>query len=268
MYKTAQLCQMHYFRVMRNGTTDKLPTSRQQRIITPNGYVRVYEPGHPLADKGGYVFEHRHVMWAEVGPGGRDCELCGKHETWLTCHVDHIDENRQNNARSNLRILCRGCNVKRGFRPESHEFRSSVGLIEFEGRRDTATAWARDPRINVSGSTIRLRKAAGMTDAEALFSDKVTHNGRRKAPAPRKTNHKHERSNAVAITIEGLTMSAAEWARVEGTVVTENTIISRVRSGWDPIEALITPGRKRPYSDEAIKAEYKAKIKELKGEAA
>ena len=268
-YKAAQLCQMHYFRVRRNGTVVKTPIGRALRYVTPNGYITLYKPGHPLSNKTNCVFEHRFVMWPIVGPDCRPCELCGKPQTWSTCHVDHIDDNRQNNSPTNLRILCRGCNVTRGFRPESHEFRSKVGLIEFEGKRDTSTNWARDPRVKVSGNTIRLRKAAGMTDAEALFSDKVTHNGRRKAPAPRKTNHKHERSNAVAITIEGVTMSAAEWSRTDGAVVTENTIISRVRSGWDPIEALITPGRQRPIADEAIKAKYRAKTRELKkGEAA
>ena len=263
-YKAAQLCQMHYFRVRRNGTVVKTPIGRALRYVTPNGYITLYKPGHPLSNKTNCVFEHRFVMWPIVGPDCRPCELCGKPQTWSTCHVDHIDDNRQNNSPTNLRILCRGCNVKRGFRPESHEFRSKVGLIEFEGKRDTSTNWARDPRVKVSGNTIRLRKAAGMTDAEALFSDKVTHNGRRKAPAPRKTNHKHERSNAVAITIEGVTMSAAEWSRTDGAVVTENTIISRVRSGWDPVEALITPGRQRPIADEAIKATYRAKTRELK----
>lgn len=267
-YKAAQLCQMHYFRVRRNGTVVKTPIGRALRYVTPNGYITLYKPGHPLSNKTNCVFEHRFVMWPIVGPDCRPCELCGKPQTWSTCHVDHIDDNRQNNSPTNLRILCRGCNVKRGFRPESHEFRSKVGLIEFEGKRDTSTNWARDPRVKVSGNTIRLRKAAGMTDAEALFSDKVTHNGRRKAPAPRKTNHKHERSNAVAITIEGVTMSAAEWSRTDGAVVTENTIISRVRSGWDPIEALITPGRQRPIADEAIKDEYRAKTRELKRAAA
>lgn len=267
-YKAAQLCQMHYFRIRRNGTVVKTPIGRALRYVTPNGYITLYKPGHPLSNKTNCVFEHRFVMWPIVGPDCRPCELCGKPQTWATCHVDHIDDNRQNNSPTNLRILCRGCNVKRGFRPESHEFRSKVGLIEFEGKRDTSTNWARDPRVKVSGNTLRLRKAAGMTDAEALFSEKVTHNGRRKAPALRKTNHKHERSNAVAITIEGVTMSAAEWSRTDGVVVTENTIINRVRSGWDPVEALITPGRQRPIADEAIKAKYRAMTKELKKEQA
>lgn len=79
-YKTAQLCQMHYFRMRRNGSVAKKLSSRQQRIITPNGYVRIFEPGHALADKGGYVFEHRQVMWAIAGFDCRPCELCGKAE--------------------------------------------------------------------------------------------------------------------------------------------------------------------------------------------
>lgn len=175
-YKAAQLCQKHYFRVRRNGGVDLKPVTAIPRVITPNGYVRVYQPGHPIAIRN-YVFEHRMVMWGEVGPDCAPCEICGRDETWKTCHVDHRDENRQNNNRSNLRILCRGCNVKRGLRPESYKSRSQVGLIEFEGRLDTATNWARDPRVKVSGATIRHRKAAGMSDFDALFAPKVTHKG-------------------------------------------------------------------------------------------
>ena len=263
-YKTAQLCQMHYFRVRRNGTVVKTPIGRAHRYVTPNGYITLYKPGHPLANKTNCVFEHRFVMWPIVGPDCRPCELCGKAQTWATCHVDHIDDNRQNNAASNLRILCRGCNVKRGFRPESHEFRSSVGLIEFEGRRDTATAWARDPRVKVSGRTILLRKAAGASDSEALFGDKITHNGRKPIPPPRKTNHKHERSNAFVITIDGITDTLAAWSRMSGVAVTERAIANRINSGWDPIEALFTPPRTRERLSEAEKALYRAKTREMK----
>lgn len=64
-YKSAQLCQMHYFRMRRNGSLDKLPASRQQRVITPNGYVRVFDPAHQLTDKGGYTIEQLQAIKAE-----------------------------------------------------------------------------------------------------------------------------------------------------------------------------------------------------------
>lgn len=175
-YKSAQLCQKHYFRMRRNGTTGKIAKSRKDRVVTPNGYVRVFHPLHALADKGGYVFEHRYVMWSVVGEHTGPCRICGKPESWSTCHVDHIDEDRKNNAKSNLRILCRGCNVKRGFTQDGQSSRSGRALIEFEGIRMTAHAWARDPRVNVTGKTIRLRKESGMSDYDALFSPKITHN--------------------------------------------------------------------------------------------
>ena len=178
MYKAAMLCQMHYFRVMRNGTTEKLKTSRKQKIITPNGYWRVFDPEHPLADKRGYVFEHRHVMWSAIGSNTGPCETCKKPESWKTCHIDHIDEDRGNNDRSNLRVLCRACNTGRGFKPECYKSRSSYGLIAFDGKEDTAEGWSRDARVSVSGKVIRDRKNRGMSDYDALFAPKKTHKQR------------------------------------------------------------------------------------------
>lgn len=179
-YKSAKLCQKHYFRKRRGGTTElREKLAARDRSVTPNGYVRIYRPDHPLGHKN-YVFEHRSVMWDALGAECSSCELCEKPQSWKTCHIDHIDENRHNNSRDNLRVLCRGCNVKRGFKPESYSTRSKNGLIEFEGRRDTAASWARDPRVMVAGHTILRRKASGMSDFDALFSKKITHNSEEK----------------------------------------------------------------------------------------
>lgn len=267
-YKTAKLCQMHYFRVWRNGSLEKKEINASLRYNTPNGYVRLRMPDHPLANRSGCVFEHRYVMWSIVGPDCRPCELCGKPQTWATCHVDHKDEDRKNNSTDNLRILCRGCNVKRGFSAQSYANRSRVGLIEFEGKLDTAANWVRDPRVKVCGATILKRKASGMTDAEALFSDKATHNGNKKIAPARKTNHKHERSNSVAITVEGVTLTAAERSRFEGAAVTENSIISRFRAGWDALDAILTPPRHRPGVSQETKAHYRALVRQMKKDAA
>ncbi len=177
MYKAAALCQMHYFRVRRAGPTTKKVVVRTGRFITPNGYIRICLPSCPLACKRGYVFEHRAVMLEKVRGECRACELCGKEETWETCHVDHIDDNRQNNSPDNLRILCRGCNVKRGFKPESYAT-LGAGLLTFDGKTDTATGWARDPRVSLCGASIARRKRAGMSDFDCLFAEKKTHNGK------------------------------------------------------------------------------------------
>ena len=82
-----------------------------------------------------------------------------------------------------------------------------------------------------------------MTDEQALFGAKVTHNGNLPKPAPRKTQFKHQRKNAVAITIDGVTMTAAEWAREPGVTVSESGIIWRIRNGWEPRKAVFQKGR-------------------------
>ncbi len=58
-----------------------------------NGYVRIWCPGHPLAMKDGYVYEHRYVWhdhYGDVPPG---------------FEVHHKDLDRANNDISNLELL-------------------------------------------------------------------------------------------------------------------------------------------------------------------
>ena len=108
-----------------------------------------------------------------------------------------------------------------------------------------------------------------MSDSEALFGRKMTHNGRKPLPSPRKTNHKYERSH-IAITIEGFTLTASEWSREPGVTVSVSSIVNRIREGLDPIsEVFARPGKKPIPIDElkALTAMYRAMTRELKARA-
>lgn len=54
----------------------------------------------------------------------------------------------------------------------------TVPMLTFNGETKTATDWQRDPRTKVSYGTILRRKRRGMTDEEALFTQKKTHTSR------------------------------------------------------------------------------------------
>ncbi len=62
--------------------------------VRPDGYIKIYFPDHPKATKDGYIMEHDLVMECLIGRHLRDDEC-----------VHHIDFNRQNNKKENLKLM-------------------------------------------------------------------------------------------------------------------------------------------------------------------
>lgn len=71
----------------------KFGTARKS-YKTPNGYILEWKPGHPLAYSNHYV--HQHVLVAES---------ILKRPLTLPHVVHHVDEDKSNNAKSNL-VIC------------------------------------------------------------------------------------------------------------------------------------------------------------------
>jgi len=173
--KSSGICEMHYYRMRRNGSYN-LPHKEKpnETVISSNGYVRKYmENGHNLTNYK-WIYEHRLVAYEKYGDNLPDCELCGVQLGWSNAHIDHIDENKQNNNADNLRPLCSICNTRRNY-PLEH-LCSRKHPITFNGKTQTAAGWARENNVYVNSSTIHRRMKSGMSVEESLFSPPKTHN--------------------------------------------------------------------------------------------
>lgn len=173
VYKEKQLCQKHYFRFWRNGTTEL--KKKEARYFDGQGYVVVIKKGHPLAGKDGNIREHRFVAYEKYKDTELRCELCEKKLTWNTAHVDHKDECKQNNKPGNLRILCRGCNVMRTHVKKPKYTSSANHAITFGCQTLTAAEWARQDKVTVVSTTIISRLKAGWSVENALYTPSKTH---------------------------------------------------------------------------------------------
>ena len=70
------------------------PNWKGGRVKHGDGYIRVYQPNHPNADKRGYVFEHRLIMSNYLGR---------PLENWEAVH--HINGIKDDNNIENLKLL-------------------------------------------------------------------------------------------------------------------------------------------------------------------
>lgn len=77
-----------------NNTSFRNKNWRGGRKITPEGYITIYDPIHPRAINGTYVYEHRAVMEKHLG------RYLEKDE-----HIHHINGNRLDNRIENLKKL-------------------------------------------------------------------------------------------------------------------------------------------------------------------
>lgn len=106
-------CEKHYIRWYRHGDPRATMIGDGLSIATPRRYRRIKAVGHPLAHRDGTAYEHRLVLWDEIGPGSHPCYWCRVPVSWFgtpQLQVDHLDGDKGNNVPSNLVPACRSCN--------------------------------------------------------------------------------------------------------------------------------------------------------------
>lgn len=158
-------CEMHYGRLRRNGTLDRVLAAHTREHS--GGYIQVPANGHPLARGGSLVYEHRAVYYDAHGDGPFKCHWCGAHITWDTLHIDHLNDNRKDNRISNLVASCPICNQQRGREKMVKTMRRNYATwIEYDGKRQTLQEWAR--QIGIGRTALQYRLASGWPLDRAL----------------------------------------------------------------------------------------------------
>lgn len=111
-------CAMHYQRWKKHGD----PTFRLRNgapVQNSTGYLLLCRSEHVLADKAGFVYQHRFVLFDQIGYGPHRCHWCGSHVNWFRTRrperldVDHLDRDKKNNDPANLVPSCTSCNSRR-----------------------------------------------------------------------------------------------------------------------------------------------------------
>jgi hypothetical protein len=152
-------------RLYRNGTLEK---KVQPKVCEhSHGYVMVPASGHFLARGSSHAYEHRIAYHAKHGDGPFNCHWCGVQVTWDTLHIDHLDDDKKNNAVTNLVASCPICNQKRGFEKVKKTWRTKVGVTAL-GHTKTLNEWAAFAGISRQSLLHRLSKGMPIEQAVTM----------------------------------------------------------------------------------------------------
>lgn len=163
------LCETHYYRKRRHGTTEFVGGGSMEDKEHSEGYVIRRAKGHPMAVGQSRAYVHRMVYFDAYGEGPFNCKWCGKEVNWSNLHIDHIDDDKKNNDLSNLAATCAGCNTARGHAKKMEGLIERRG-IEFNGQKHTLHGWSKI--LGVSFSVLSWRKRQGWS-VEKMLSTPV-----------------------------------------------------------------------------------------------
>ncbi|CAL8476416.1 HNH endonuclease [Caballeronia sp. S22] len=163
---SAKYCEMHYYRLRRNGRLQLLPRVVPPRLTAHTaGYQLLYAPHHSLAGGQPRVYEHRAVYHAHHGEGPFDCHWCAKRVTWADMHVDHLNAIVDDNRIDNLVASCPACNVKRGLDKMRRTCKQRGRLLSSRGMTMCLADWSRYLGISRAAIEARLKKGWSVHDA-------------------------------------------------------------------------------------------------------
>lgn len=202
-------------------------------------YVSVYMPEHELASKSGLVFEHRRVLFEEIGPGTHPCHWCERPVTWgVDLHTDHLGDRLDNDPQL-LVPSCRPCNSARARGLLERRLRKRVRFQAIKERLDALGHWQHVIANNRPPAPLPTRSTNGLNETKVRSLRKRYANGERLSTL------------AVEFGVEVGTVRSAirgtTWSHLSGAV----TELRRDRSG----------GRPRLFTDEqeaAIGRQYLA----------